>query len=241
MRLLNANWSRRAIFEAGSGSAWTESSTPMVGNPIINDLGAPQSGTFSAWLGGYASVQTLSISQDIMYPVTGNVILTFSYVIGVCDSPDDYMEVSVDGTPVLTLVCDGTTANWVEQSVELGPADGNVHTLTFSSYQSATNGTHTNFFVDDVSVNGCAEDCPDATFTVTECVNDEFNVEVDVTDLGEFANVEVTDGFDSEILTAPGLVVMGPYGAGFEAQINVYASDDCNIEQTFIETCIVLR
>jgi len=72
----------------------------------------------------------------------------------VCDSSDDYMELTVDGTQ--EFLTDGSsslcgTVGYATQTVDLSSyADGGSHDLEFHSEIFATNGQGSNFFLDDV-------------------------------------------------------------------------------------------
>ncbi len=149
-------------FEGGTPSAfWAEASTNF-GTPLC-DAGCgvgggtgPHTGAWWAWFGGVAAFEEGSLSQNVTIP-TGTATLSFWLEVPVaCDSTADYLEVLVDGTQVYLV--DGTYAScgvvgYALQTVDLSAyADNGSHSLEFHSEIFATNGTGTNFFVDDVAI-----------------------------------------------------------------------------------------
>src|SRR5262245_25079539 len=95
-------------FEAGPGSGnWTETSTNF-GTPLCDLAGCgngtgtgPHAGTYWAWFGGIGgTTETGTLTQSFIIPVGGTVTLTFWLEQIVCDSPQDYMEITIDGTQV---------------------------------------------------------------------------------------------------------------------------------------------
>ncbi|MFK8011625.1 MAG: hypothetical protein AB8B80_06260 [Marinicellaceae bacterium] len=152
-------------FEGGTPNAdWDEASSNF-GTPIC-DAGAcgtggatngPASGTFWTWFGGIAGSEIGSVSQSVTIP-NGSATLSFQLQMFVCDSADDFMAVDIDGTEVFRILGDDaicTVDAYTEQMVDISAfADGGAHTVTFSSEIFATNGAGSNFFVDDVVIEG---------------------------------------------------------------------------------------
>ncbi len=156
-------------FEAGPfGGVWTESSTNF-GTPICNvlDCGTgtgtgPSDGDYWAWFGGFAGIEDSSVSQSITIPASATT-LNFDFEIPVCDSPEDYLKVLIDG--VEELVIDGSDAacgliGYTVKSVDISAyANGAAHTLEFFSQVFGTNGQGSNFFVDNIVIPGTASEC----------------------------------------------------------------------------------
>jgi len=153
-------------FEAGQGGgAWIEASSNF-GSPIcdIANCGVgtgtgPSDGDFWTWFGGVGASEIGSVCQDITIPTGLNSLnLAFDLEMIVCDSTDDFMQVTVDGTQVFFV--DGSSAlcgvlGYAPQAVDLlaaGVMMGSTVTLCFESEIFGTNGTGSNFFVDNVSV-----------------------------------------------------------------------------------------
>ncbi len=167
-------------FEAGPGSgAWIETSTNF-GTPLCDLAGCgtgtgtgPHAGSvYWAWFGGIpATTETGTVTQSFVIPTGGTVTLTFWLEQIICDSPQDFIIVTVDGDTVFTS--DGSSAlcgvlGYSQQTVDISSyADGNSHTLEFYSTTFSVNGGNSNFFVDDVSVisdqGGGGVSCADTT------------------------------------------------------------------------------
>jgi hypothetical protein len=88
----------------------------------------------------------------------GTTEMTFWFEAIICDSANDYMDVTIDGNVVYTV--DGGsplcgTLGYSQQVVDVSAyADDGDHVLEFSSQTVSTNAGGTNFFVDDVSISG---------------------------------------------------------------------------------------
>ncbi len=153
-------------FEAGpGGGAWTEASTNF-GTPLCDEAGCglgtgtgPSDGLVWAWFGGIGASEIASVSQSITVPAAAtSLTLTFDLEMIICDSPSDFLNVSVGGTQVFTI--DGSAAicgtlGYSTQTIDLlaaGVAPGSTVTISFESEIFAVNGEGTNFFVDNVSV-----------------------------------------------------------------------------------------
>jgi hypothetical protein len=176
-------------FEAGTPNPfWTEASTNF-GTPLctIAMCGTgtgtgPHTGNWWAWFGGISAVEEGSVSQMVTFPAGGAATLSFWLEAIVCASPNDFLEVLVDGNQEYFV--DGSYAGcgnlgYLEQFVDLGAyADGGVHNLEFHS--QITGAGTTNFFVDDVSITG-GEPPALARFLVTKDFDDDNPGEVDVT------------------------------------------------------------
>jgi subtilisin-like proprotein convertase family protein len=151
-------------FETGpGGTAWSQSSTNF-GTPLcdLNTCGngsgtGPRNGTYWAWFGGLpGGTESASISQTIIIPAGATTSLSFWIEQIICDSPQDFLEVRIDGNSVFTT----TGANnlcgvlgYSQQVINISSyADGLPHDIEFFSTTFSVNGGSTNFFIDDVSV-----------------------------------------------------------------------------------------
>jgi hypothetical protein len=154
-------------FEAGSPNpSWTEFSLNF-GTPLCT-VGAcgdgagtgPRTGDWWTWFGGTQSAEEGSMSQDVVIGECATE-LRFWLEIPVCPDPaapgggpNNFMEVTVDGTQVFFVddnspLCD--LVGYVEQVVDVSAfADGGSHTVEFHSVTPAQQLT--NYFVDDVSL-----------------------------------------------------------------------------------------
>lgn len=164
----------------GTAAAWTQTSTNF-GTPLCTaacGLGGgtgPHAGSGWCWFGGLGgAVEQASLVQTVTIP-TGLVSanLNFWLEVPVCDSVgglQDYMALLIDADTLYfvtgnDILC-GTIGYGQQTFNVLAYADGNPHTITFTSTTFGTGGP-TNFFVDDVELladNGSvAVDCADTS------------------------------------------------------------------------------
>ncbi len=100
---------------------------------------------------------TSSVEQSVIIPSTATD-LTVQTLRGLCDDAGDTLHVSIDGNDIGTVVCDGEDGNFVEQTFSVaGYNDDAAHSLLLGGTVGGTNGSHTNFFVDDVSISDNVE------------------------------------------------------------------------------------
>lgn len=145
-------------FEAGEPNPfWTESSanfgTPIC-SPATCGLDIASDGLWYVWFGGIPAYEAASVSQALTVPSNATT-LEFDLLIGACDSPADYMNVTIDGNVVFsTGSCTLTPGGGYEtHSVDIGTyADGGPHTLAFESESFSTNGNWASIFVDNIIV-----------------------------------------------------------------------------------------
>jgi PKD repeat protein len=158
-----ANAVEDGSFEAGTPNPnWDESSTNF-GSPICDVASCgtgtgtgPNTGTYWAWFGGISAVEEGSLSQDVTFPSRSPATLSFFLEQIVCADPADFLEVLIDGTQV--FFTDGSSPlcgnlGYTLQEIDVSAfADGGTHTLEFHSLLTGTGNT--NFFVDDVMLEG---------------------------------------------------------------------------------------
>ncbi|MFZ2358384.1 MAG: S8 family serine peptidase [Anaerolineae bacterium] len=151
-------------FEAGTPNPfWTEASTNF-GTPLCDVLGCgtgtgtgPLTGGWWAWFGGIAAYEAGSVSQSVTIPSGGPATLSFWVEQFVCSgAAADYLEVNMDGTQLwVTTAADPAcgTLGYRQVTVDVSAyADGGAHTLQFNS--EVFGSANTNFFVDDVMLDG---------------------------------------------------------------------------------------
>lgn len=146
-------------FESGyPNTDWTPFSTfgGLPGFPLCGPgNGCPASslantGSWLVWIGGLSAGVTSTIEQDVTIPpsATDLTLLTWR---GICDDASDTLHIQLDGNDIGTQVCDATDNGWQLQTYSVaGYNDGGTHTLLIGGTVGGTNGTHTNFFVEDV-------------------------------------------------------------------------------------------
>jgi len=138
---------------------WQPSSTftGLEGFPICGPgNGCPavptSTGNWVVWIGGLSDGVSSSVTQEVTIPPSATE-LTVNTLRGRCDAPEDFIEITIDGMPIGTIVCDATESSYVEQTFPISPFnDGQLHTLAIGGTVGGTNGTHSNFFVDDVTI-----------------------------------------------------------------------------------------
>ena len=161
-------------FEAGPfGGTWNEFSSNF-GTPICDAATCgtgsgtgPSDGSFWTWFGGIGAYEVGVVNQSVTIPATATN-MTFDLEQAVCDSADDYAALLVDGNLVWFTVGSGAscgTVGYSPQDVNVSAyADGGVHELQFQSEIFATNGSGSNFFIDNVvlsdnAVGSAASEC----------------------------------------------------------------------------------
>jgi Subtilase family/Bacterial Ig domain/Peptidase inhibitor I9 len=143
-------------FETGAAAPWT--ATPFV---ISGSLDPPaRTGAFKAWLDGYGSLHTDTLSQTVAIPATAcTATLSFWLLIRSAETTTtiaaDKLTVTVApaGQPATTLAIysnlDRSPA-YVERSFDLTPFRGQTVTIGFRGMEDFAR--QTSFVVDDVSV-----------------------------------------------------------------------------------------
>jgi cysteine-rich repeat protein len=141
----NVDWSTNSTF---GGIAEFPLCGPGNGCPAV----PTGTGNWIVWIGGIADGVTSSVAQDVTIPASATE-LTVNTLRGLCDAPEDFIQVTLDGTEIGRVTCDATEGAYVAQSFSIiGFNDGQVHSLKIAGTVGGTNGTHSNFFVDDVII-----------------------------------------------------------------------------------------
>ena len=149
-------------FEGGVPNAdWAASSSLDVGIPGFPlcgpENGCPAAGiattgSWSTWIGGISIGITSSVTQGVTIPPTATE-LSLQVYRGLCDDPSDTIHVNIDGNSIGSISCDVVDGGFVEYTFPLAPYNDNVpHDISIGGTVGGTNGTHSNFFVDDVYI-----------------------------------------------------------------------------------------
>ena len=139
-------------FETGSAAPWTASA-----GVIDNTSGeAPHGGTWKAWLNGYGSTHTDTLSQSVTIPASCTSA-TFTYFLHI-DSAETTTSTAYD---TLTVTAGTTTlasysnlnkaTGYTQRSVNLISFKGQTVTLKFTGTEDSS--LQTSFVVDDTAVN----------------------------------------------------------------------------------------
>jgi cysteine-rich repeat protein len=147
---------------------WTETSTNFC-TPICDEvtcgLGTgtgPASGDYWAWFGGIEDPEEASLQQSITIP-PGASTLTFELEASTCDSESDYLELLIGGKRKFLI--DGSSPlcesqGYTTQTIDISEFAGvGARILRFHAGTFAVNQDVTNFFVDDISIQGAPSEC----------------------------------------------------------------------------------
>jgi putative Ig domain-containing protein len=140
-------------FETGSAAPWTSTAG------VINPNGAGEtshSGTWYAWLDGYGTTHTDTLSQSVTIPA-GCTNTTFSFWLHIDTAETttttafDKLTVTAGSTTLATYSNLNKVSGYVQHSFSLGSFAGQTVTLKFSGTEDAS--LQTSFVVDDTAVN----------------------------------------------------------------------------------------
>ncbi|WP_406047445.1 putative Ig domain-containing protein [Kribbella sp. NBC_00889] len=132
-------------FTAGTGG-WSQTADVIRADGQYADAGLGY-----AWLGGYGTTHTDSLSQRITVPIIGRPSLRFALRVDSDDTSNhDVLRLTVDGHPVCTYTAAQSGPKYVGKSVDLTPYRGRTVTLQWTSTEDDAKAT--SFLVDGVSV-----------------------------------------------------------------------------------------
>lgn len=140
-------------FETGSASPWTASSG-VVSASSANE--AAHGGTHMAWLDGYGSTHTDTLSQSVTIPAACTSA-TFSFWIHIdtaetsTSTAYDKLTVKAGSTTLATYSNLNKATGYVQKSFSLASFAGSTVTLSFSGVEDS--GLQTSFVLDDLAVN----------------------------------------------------------------------------------------
>ena len=139
-------------FETGSAAPWTSTAG------VINPNGAGEtahSGTWYAWLDGYGTTHTDTLTQTVTVPAAcTNSTLSFWLHIDTAETTTttqfDKLTITVNGTTVATFSNLNHASGYQQHTYSLGGRTGSV-TIKFSGTEDSS--LQTSFVVDDTAVN----------------------------------------------------------------------------------------
>jgi hypothetical protein len=138
-------------FESGN-TGWTASS-----GVIDSSSGAPaHSGSYKAWLDGYGTTHTDTLSQSVTIPAScTSANLTFYVYISTQETTSssayDKLTVAAGSTTLATYSNLNATSGYVQKSLSLNSFIGKTVTLKFTGAEDVTLAT--SFLIDDTAVN----------------------------------------------------------------------------------------
>ncbi|GAA2248955.1 hypothetical protein GCM10010430_34450 [Kitasatospora cystarginea] len=137
-------------FETGEAAPWTAS------NAVIDDAEGmqPRSGNWEAWLDGYRSRHTDTLSQQVTIPAGCRASLGFWLHVA-SNNPStgaDTLAVKANSTTLATYSNRDTADGYVHKTLDLSAFAGQKVTITFTGIE-ATGAEWTSFVIDDTALN----------------------------------------------------------------------------------------
>ncbi|MFJ9440613.1 M4 family metallopeptidase [Kitasatospora sp. NPDC101235] len=136
-------------FESGTAAPWTASS-----GVLNSSTSQPaRSGSWKAWLDGYGSSHTDSLSQTVSIPSGCKATLSFWLHIDTAESGStayDKLTVSVNGTTLKTYSNVDAAAGYQQRTFDLSAYAGQTVTVKFTGTEDSS--LQTSFVIDDTSV-----------------------------------------------------------------------------------------
>ncbi len=137
-------------FETGTASPWTATS-----GVINNSSSEPaHSGSWDAWLDGYGSAHTDTLSQTVTIPAGCKAAFSFWLHIDTAETGGtayDKLTVQANSTTLATYSNVNAAAGYVQKSFDLSAFAGQTVTLKFTGTEDAS--LQTSFVVDDTALN----------------------------------------------------------------------------------------
>ncbi|MFJ4680876.1 protease pro-enzyme activation domain-containing protein [Kitasatospora sp. NPDC088783] len=137
-------------FETGSASPWTASSG-VVNNSTSQ---AAHGGSWKAWLDGYGSSHTDSLSQSVAVPSGCTAKLSFWLHVDTAETGStayDKLTVSVNGTTVATYSNLDKNTGYAQRTIDLSSYAGQTVTVKFNGVEDSS--LQTSFVLDDTALN----------------------------------------------------------------------------------------
>ncbi len=140
-----------AGFETGSASPWTGTS-----GVVDNSSSEPaHSGSWKAWMDGYGSSHTDTLSQSVAVPSGCSAKLSFWLHVDTAETTTttayDKLTVSVNGTTVATYSNLDKNTGYAQKTVDLSSYAGQTVTVKFNGVEDSS--LQTSFVIDDTALN----------------------------------------------------------------------------------------
>ena len=138
-------------FETGSASPWTASSG------VINSSSSepPHSGTYDAWLDGYGTATTDTLSQSVTIPAGCTASLSFWLHVDTAETSTttayDTMTLKAGSTTLATFSNLDAGTGYTQHTYDLSSYAGSTVTLTFTGTEGSK--LQTSFVLDDTALN----------------------------------------------------------------------------------------
>ncbi|WP_431679712.1 protease pro-enzyme activation domain-containing protein [Kitasatospora sp. KL5] len=138
-----------AGFETGTAAPWTASSG-VVDNSASE---AAHSGSWKAWMDGYGSAHTDSVSQTVSIPAGCKAAFTFWLHVDTAETGStayDRLTVTAGSTTLATYSNANAASGFVQKSFDLSAFAGQTVTLKFTGTEDSS--LQTSFVVDDTAL-----------------------------------------------------------------------------------------
>ncbi|MGW1171945.1 putative Ig domain-containing protein, partial [Streptomyces sp. NPDC002550] len=164
-----ASGSTSFTWTVGSGGGGTCSSSQLLANPgfesgntgwsassgvITNDTGeAAHGGSYYAWLDGYGSSHTDSLSQSVTIPAGCKATLTFYLHVDTAETGStayDKLTVTAGSTTLATYSNLNANSGYAQKTLDLSSLAGQTVTLKFNGVEDSS--LQTSFVVDDTAL-----------------------------------------------------------------------------------------
>ncbi|WP_232734170.1 putative Ig domain-containing protein [Kitasatospora sp. CB02891] len=139
-----------AGFETGTAAPWT-TSTGVVDNSASE---AAHSGSWKAWMDGYGSAHTDTVSQTVTIPAGCKATFSFWLHIDTAETGTtayDKLTVQANSTTLATYSNVNAATGYVQKSFDLSSYAGQSVTLKFTGAEDAS--LQTSFVIDDTALN----------------------------------------------------------------------------------------
>ncbi|PYC66575.1 peptidase M4 [Streptomyces tateyamensis] len=139
-----------AGFETGTAAPWT-TSTGVVDNSSSE---AAHSGSWKAWMNGYGSAHTDTVSQTVTIPAGCKATFSFWLHIDTAETGStayDKLTVTANGTSLATYSNVNAATGYVQRSFDLSSYAGQTVTLKFTGTEDSS--LQTSFVIDDTALN----------------------------------------------------------------------------------------
>jgi kumamolisin len=138
-------------FETGSASPWS-ASTGVVSNASAGE--AAHSGSYLAWLDGYGSTHTDTLSQSVTIPAGCHATLSFWLHIDTAETTTttayDKLTVKAGSTTLATYSNLNAASGYAQKTFDVSALAGQTVTISFSGTEDS--GLQTSFVIDDTAV-----------------------------------------------------------------------------------------
>ncbi|WP_246088165.1 S8 family peptidase [Nocardioides albertanoniae] len=135
-------------FESGA-TGWSSSSGVIDGS-----TSAPaRSGSYKAWLNGYGTTHTDTLSQSVTLPAAGKTLSFYLRVVTdetTSSTAYDKLTVKVGSTTLATYSNLNASSSYSLKSLSLGSFAGSTVTVSFTGTEDSSQGT--SFLIDDTSI-----------------------------------------------------------------------------------------